>query len=53
MVTDSSGRVWGSAGCLYSAGIPLYSAHIGTTEGPLRYQVASAWYQILVIGQVC
>ena len=35
METASSGSMWSSAGCRYSAGISLYSAHTGTIEAPL------------------
>ena len=32
-----------SAGCCYSAGISLYSAHTGTIQRPLPYRVGVLW----------
>ena len=39
MAIISSTSTRSSAGCRFSAGICLYSAHTGTTEGPLLYSI--------------
>ena len=42
MKTTSSGGLRSSAGCRFSAGISLYSAHTGTIEGPLVYSIRNS-----------